>query len=200
MPLRIFAIMDSVMTPVSSGALWQVAVGCLRTRPLRTNSCARSRILSKARRGPAYQDLPQAMPTDVRTTPGSSILECSSPNRRTRPMPGLAILVVAAAVCSSTPGALADGKIRLAQTTTPNVATPFTGLSSPVTSTVTNCMMSCNSQSANCQTSCVIPAPPLASPSGIVTLNATASQTCTAACSSSQLACQTNCARLSPSP
>jgi hypothetical protein len=60
-------------------------------------------------------------------------------------MLGLAILVVAAAVCSSTPGALADGKIRLAQATTPNVATPFTGLSSPVTSTVTNCMMSCNS-------------------------------------------------------
>ena len=115
-------------------------------------------------------------------------------------MLGLAILVVAAAVCSSTPGALADGKIRLAQATTPNVATPFTGLSSPVTSTVTNCMMSCNSQSANCQTSCVVPAPPTVTPSGTVTLNATANTSCSLGCSSNQLACQTNCARLSPSP
>jgi hypothetical protein len=107
-------------------------------------------------------------------------------------MPGLAILVVAAAVFSSTPGALADGKIQLAQT----------GLPSQVTSTVTNCMMSCNSQAANCQTSCLIPAPPTpttATPSGSITFNATASQACTTSCSSSQLACQTNCARLSPS-
>jgi hypothetical protein len=42
--------------------------------------------------------------------------------------------------------------------TTPNVTPPFQGLSTPVTSSVTNCMMSCNSQAANCQTGCVIPA------------------------------------------
>ena len=35
--------------------------------------------------------------------------------------------------------------------TTPNVTPPFHGLSTPVTSTVTNCMMSCNSQAAICQ-------------------------------------------------
>ncbi len=38
--------------------------------------------------------------------------------------------------------AQADGKIRLAQT-----------------STVTNCMMTCNSQAAACQTNCIVPGP-----------------------------------------
>ena len=48
--------------------------------------------------------------------------------------------------------------VALAQATVPSVAPPLTGLgSTPVTSTVTNCMMSCNSQAAACQTACVIP-------------------------------------------
>ena len=51
--------------------------------------------------------------------------------------------------------------VALAQATVPSVAPPLTGLgSTPVTSTVTNCMMSCNSQAAACQTACVIPAAP----------------------------------------
>jgi hypothetical protein len=50
----------------------------------------------------------------------------------------VAILVAAAAICSSA------HDVVLAQTaTTPNVVPPFVGLSTPVTSTVTNCMMSC---------------------------------------------------------
>jgi hypothetical protein len=60
-------------------------------------------------------------------------------------------------------------------------------------------MMSCNALAANCQSSCVIPAPPGATPAGTGTLNATPSTTCSLGCSSNQLACQTGCARLSPS-
>jgi hypothetical protein len=113
-------------------------------------------------------------------------------------MRALAIIAVAAAICCAQ-HASADEIIQLAQAT-PNVVPPAQGLSTPVTSTVTNCMMNCNAQAANCQTTCFIPPPPTATPSGSITFNATASQTCTAACGSTQLACQTNCARLSPSP
>ena len=85
--------------------------------------------------------------------------------------------------------------VALAQATTPNVTPPFQGLSTPITSTVTNCMMLCNSQASNCQTGCVIPAPPRTTPTGTtVTLNATSSTACVMGCTSSQLACQTNCA------
>ncbi len=64
----------------------------------------------------------------------------------------VAILVAAAAIYSTA------HNVVLAQTaTTPNVVPPFQGFSTPVTSTVTNCMMSCNSQYANCQTRCFIP-------------------------------------------
>ena len=88
--------------------------------------------------------------------------------------------------------------VALAQATTPNVTPPFQGLSTPVTSTVTNCMMLCNSQASNCQTGCVIPAPPRTTPIGTtVTLNATSNTACVMGCTSSQLACQTNCALLS---
>ena len=84
--------------------------------------------------------------------------------------------------------------------TTPNVTPPFQGLSTPVTSAVTNCMLSCNSQSANCQTTCVLPTPrqvPANSTYVAPQLNATASGACLAGCTSTQLACQTSCARLS---
>jgi len=81
--------------------------------------------------------------------------------------------------------------------TTPNVTPPFQGLSTPVTSTVTNCMMSCNSRSANCQTSCFIPASPATASTRTGTLNATSSTACVMGCTSSQLACQTGCSLLS---
>ena len=55
-------------------------------------------------------------------------------------------LVIAAAAYTSAHG------IVLAQTSTPNVTAPFTGLATPLTSTTTNCMMSCNAQAANCKT------------------------------------------------
>jgi hypothetical protein len=84
--------------------------------------------------------------------------------------------------------------VALAQATTPNVTPPFQGLSTPITSTVTNCMMLCNSRASNCQTGCVIPAPPTTTPIGTtVTLNATSRTACAMGCTSSQLACQTNC-------
>ena len=83
-------------------------------------------------------------------------------------------------------GALAAGKIRLAQT-----------------STVTNCMMNCNSQKALCQSTC------LTSPQAALTLfnqigvsagNVISSQSCISSCTNVQLQCQINCGRASPSP
>jgi hypothetical protein len=90
----------------------------------------------------------------------------------------LAIAVtVAVGVCQ----AFAGQKIRLAQS-----------------STVTNCMMFCNSTAANCQAGCLVPgtAPTTAA---TTTSNATASSTCLMACTTTQTTCQTNCARQSPS-
>jgi len=67
------------------------------------------------------------------------------------------------------------------------------------TSTVTNCMMACNSQAATCQTTCIVPGTP---PTGAATTtgNANVSTTCQLNCSAQQVACQTICARTSPSP
>jgi hypothetical protein len=75
----------------------------------------------------------------------------------------------------------AKAKIRLAQT-----------------STVTNCMMLCNSQAATCQTTCLVPG---AGPTGATTAtgNANVSTTCQLGCSTQQIACQTSCAQTSPS-
>jgi hypothetical protein len=88
--------------------------------------------------------------------------------------------------------------VALAQATVPSVAPPLTGLgSTPVTSTVTNCMMSCNSQAAACQTACVIPAAPTTAAAQIGTLNATKNTTCVIGCTTSQVSCQTTCSRLS---
>ena len=81
--------------------------------------------------------------------------------------------------------------------TTPNVTPPFQGLSTPVTSTVTNCMMSRNSQVANCKTGCFIPTAPTTASAGGGTLNATSNAACVMGCTSSQLACQTSCSLLS---
>ena len=127
-------------------------------------------------------------------------------------MRGLAmILVAAAAIHSGARDAAADGKIQLAQTSTPNanpltgtqnVSEPFRGLSPPLTSTTTNCMMSCNSQVANCNTSCILPAPSTAataSRTSTPTTNESGSTSCLLKCSTSHLACQTRCAESSPS-
>jgi hypothetical protein len=86
--------------------------------------------------------------------------------------------------------AMADGKIRLAQS-----------------STATNCMMACNATAASCQTSCLLPGNQFTQlPTGAVTTNnvtpqtnATANTICLSACTTSQLTCQTGCSRLSPS-
>jgi hypothetical protein len=96
-------------------------------------------------------------------------------------MRGLTILFAALAVNAMVTGALAAGKIRLAQT-----------------SIVTNCMMSCNAQAASCQTACLIPGTPPAT-AATITSNVTASTTCQLICGTAQLQCQTNCARQSPS-
>jgi hypothetical protein len=60
------------------------------------------------------------------------------------------------------------------------------------TSTVTNCMMACNSQAANCQTTSI----------GAATTESNASQStvCQLSCTTQQVTCQTTCARTSPSP
>jgi len=67
------------------------------------------------------------------------------------------------------------------------------------TSTVTQCMMACNSQAAACQTTCLVPG---SAPTGAATTtsNANVSATCQAACSTQQVSCQTVCAQNSPSP
>jgi hypothetical protein len=100
-------------------------------------------------------------------------------------------------------GALAARKIRLAQATTPNVvALPSQGVSTP-TSTVTNCMMNCNSAKALCQSTC------FTSPQAALTLfnqmgvsagNVITSGSCISSCTNVQLQCQINCGRASPSP
>ncbi len=97
--------------------------------------------------------------------------------------------------------AIAHGTV-LAQTSTPNVTSPFTGLATPLTSTTTNCMMACNAQVANCKTACVLPSTPTPTTSGGTgagTLNASASTACLMNCTSTQLTCQSGCALQSPS-
>jgi hypothetical protein len=66
------------------------------------------------------------------------------------------------------------------------------------TSIVTNCMMTCNSQAATCQTSCLVPG---SQPAGAATTggNATKSTSCQLNCTTQQISCQTICARNSPS-
>jgi hypothetical protein len=94
----------------------------------------------------------------------------------------LAVLFAVVAVAGFATAASAGKKIHLAQS-----------------STVTNCMMSCNSQAATCQTGCVVPgtAPTNAA---TTTSNATSSASCQINCSTQQISCQTTCARPSPSP
>ena len=106
-------------------------------------------------------------------------------------MRGMALLLLAAATIGFADGASADGKIRLAQS-----------------SVTTTCMMTCNSQYANCQSSCLATgtqftfgsqqqsSPTATSSSANVNNN----QTCISSCTNQQLLCQQICARASPSP
>jgi hypothetical protein len=100
------------------------------------------------------------------------------------------VIILAAATTATSDPALAQA--------TPNVVNPTPGLQTPITSTTTNCMMSCNSQAANCRTTCVLPAPPTPPPSPSSSqapnLNATPSMACLVGCNSTQLACQSGCA------
>jgi hypothetical protein len=102
----------------------------------------------------------------------------------------MAVLLAAAVIGAGT----RDG---LAQSSIPTVTPPLTGLATPLTSTTTNCMMTCNSQVANCRTACVLPAVSSATSGG--TPNATGNTSCLLTCSTSHLACQTVCAQVSPS-
>jgi len=94
---------------------------------------------------------------------------------------GLAILFTVAAIGAAAPGAAAEVRILLAQT-----------------SAATTCMMTCNAQAASCQTACVVPGTP-PSAAATTTSNVTASTICLLNCSTAQLTCQTSCARQSPS-
>ena len=108
----------------------------------------------------------------------------------------LAAAALNAAVAGACSAAISDGaaprtqalKVRLAQT-----------------SIVTNCMMSCNSTAASCQTGCFVPgmalSVPFTTPNALTpTSNPTANTACVMACTNSQLTCQSSCALRSPSP
>jgi len=84
-----------------------------------------------------------------------------------------------------TGGALAAGKIRLAQT-----------------STVTTCMMNCNTTFANCEATCFFPSQEFNTVvQGTFSRGQVAgSGSCISLCTNQQLTCQTACARASPSP
>ena len=100
-------------------------------------------------------------------------------------MRGLTILFFAAlSIVGFAASASAHEKIRLAQ----NSAT-------------TTCMMTCNSQYANCQSSCLATgSQQQSSPSGLNTsANINANQACLASCTNQQLQCQIVCARSSTS-
>ncbi len=94
----------------------------------------------------------------------------------------LGILWLGAATVGTLGFANAAGRIRLAQT-----------------SNVTNCMMTCNSQAAACQTTCLVPGTP---PRGAATAigNANLNTSCQLNCTTQQIACHTTCAQNSPSP
>jgi hypothetical protein len=95
-------------------------------------------------------------------------------------------VLLAAGIVGLAGGAHAAGKIRLAQT-----------------STVTTCMMNCNSAYALCQSSCTQPAQQALrsfNQLGVSPGNVVASGSCLSTCTNLQLSCQITCARASPSP
>ena len=120
--------------------------------------------------------------------------ECSRAQEEIMRRLAIPILVAAAAIsCSAHDVVLAQATI-----STQQVSPTLGGLSTPVTSTVTNCMMLCNSQVANCRSGCFVPAPPVPSAAASTTsvpfptpiLNATVNPACTTGCTSVQ-----HCAR-----
>jgi hypothetical protein len=101
-----------------------------------------------------------------------------------------AFALCAAALCAAAPGASAEQKLRLAQT-----------------SNTTNCMMICNSAAANCRTTCVLPGQLPTTAAGAASTVTTAGTTnagpnvaCLLNCNTTQLACHTVCGQQSPSP
>jgi hypothetical protein len=64
-------------------------------------------------------------------------------------------------------------------------------------SSLTNCMMTCNAQFATCDTTCLVPG---SAPTGAATTggNANINATCQANCSITRLSCQTTCAQSFP--
>jgi hypothetical protein len=90
-------------------------------------------------------------------------------------------LWLGATVAGTGGAACAAGKIRLAQT-----------------STVTNCMMTCNAQAAACLTTCLVPG---TAPTGAATTtsNANLNTSCQLNCTTQQISCHTVCAQNSPS-
>lgn len=100
-------------------------------------------------------------------------------------------VVLAAIIVGLGGGASAAEKIRLAQT-----------------SVTTTCMMTCNAQYANCQSSCLATGTQYnfgtqqeSNPTNTTTSGATvnANQTCISSCTNQQLSCQLVCAQSSPS-
>src|SRR6516225_4515607 len=85
----------------------------------------------------------------------------------------LTVLLSLLAISEFAATSSASEKVRLAQT-----------------SATTTCMMTCNSQFANCQSTCLAVGAPTA-PSNFADPNPR--QTCTASCSNQQLACQIAC-------
>jgi hypothetical protein len=94
-------------------------------------------------------------------------------------MRGWTILLAILAIAGLAASASAQGKIRLAQN-----------------SVTTTCMMTCNSQYANCQSSCL--ATGTQAQSSVPGANASASQSCLSSCTNQQLQCQIVCARSPP--
>lgn len=100
-------------------------------------------------------------------------------------MRGWTTLLAVLAIAGFAASASAQGKIRLAQS-----------------SVTTTCMMTCNSQYALCQSSCLASGTQAQSsaPGTIVGANVNANQSCLFSCTNQQLQCQiTICARGSPS-
>jgi hypothetical protein len=91
------------------------------------------------------------------------------------------VLCIGATCARSAAAAEAAGRIRLAQS-----------------SSLTTCMMSCNSQAATCVTSCLNPG---TAPTGAATTgsNANLNTACQVNCSTQRLQCQTTCAQSYPS-
>jgi len=81
----------------------------------------------------------------------------------------------------------------------------FAGKAGAQTSATTNCMMTCNSQAATCQSACFLPPTPSLGSTTPSLLAAQApgpnvgqSTSCIMNCTTTQLTCQTSCARNSP--